>query len=143
METKTKNKFMTLFKILLGGIFLLFLFGWWVVFHVFFPMAPPSPHHGSISACTVSLQGTETVLNSTTIEQLFSKLEQATPTRHMSANDNPDVSVYYTIHFIVEEIPTSRRVFLYELGGQVYYEIPYGGIYKTDYDTLTLLTQEN
>lgn len=64
----------------------------------------------------------------------------ATPTREMSGNDHPDVSPYFQIDMDCTGFSDTRvRFYVYARGEQVYFEIPYGGIYKTDPRVLTFL----
>ena len=61
---------------------------------------------------------------------VLQSIDNAQPTRKMSANDYPTVETYYII-----EILSSVRVysyFIYKENSQVYIEIPYEGIYTSN-----------
>ena len=60
---------------------------------------------------------------------VLQSIDNAQPTRKMSANDYPTVETYYII-----EILSSVRVysyFIYKENSQVYIEVPYEGIYTS------------
>ena len=60
---------------------------------------------------------------------VLQSIDNAKPTRKMSANDYPTVETYYII-----EILSSVRVysyFIYKENSQVYIEVPYEGIYTS------------
>ena len=63
----------------------------------------------------------------------------AKPTRKMSVNDNPTVTLYYRIEVMSDQVVTIYYV--YEAYGKVYLEIPYQGIYTVDAAIFNLLNK--
>ena len=72
-------------------------------------------------------------------EEAMECISKAKPTRQQSLNDYPTARTYYGISIQTSDM--QYRYFVYEDGGQVYIEIPYEGIYKTDPELLDLVSQ--
>lgn len=70
------------------------------------------------------------------IEELFTYINAAEPTRIMSVNDYPDVRPYY----VVEKKSVDRyfRYMIYEDNGKTYVELPYEGVYTIDEKTIDI-----
>lgn len=64
------------------------------------------------------------------IGTVLQNINSAIPTRKMSVNDYPTVKDYYSIE-IISSVRT-YRYFIYEENSQVYIEVPYEGIYKSN-----------
>lgn len=70
-------------------------------------------------------------------EDLIEHISEAKPTRRQSVNDYPTVRDYYGVE--VQTTGKQYRYFVYEEGTQVYIEIPYTGIYKSNNKLLDLV----
>lgn len=136
--TQTPRK--KIINMVVGLVITLVLIGTYYVFDQFYPKAPKNFEFvGNLSNAQLD-NGEETLsLNDDAFYKLLLHLYQAKPTRQMSVNDHPTVGNYYKIDFDSDFNQFSQRLYLYEYGGQVYFEIPYCGIYKTDQGPLTLL----
>ncbi len=107
------------------------------VFDVVFPKAQPisCPNADEIEAVLISRNNEDKlVIGEEQIEELLQKISQAKPTRKMSVNDYPTAETYYKV-----DVSASRMYcyFIYEENSQVYVELPYEGIYKSDYNMLS------
>ncbi|MBR5316616.1 MAG: DUF5301 domain-containing protein, partial [Lachnospiraceae bacterium] len=71
------------------------------------------------------------------IEELFTYINVAEPTRRMSVNDYPSVRPYYVIE--IESFDRYFRYMIYEESGKVYVELPYEGIYVMDAKAIDVL----
>ena len=69
-------------------------------------------------------------INDLNLEELFSYIQKAEPTREQSLNDYPSGYGFFRIEVQTRE--REYRYFVYERGEQVYIEIPYEGIYTAD-----------
>ena len=115
----------------------------YVVFDVIFPKAQPvsCPTADEIFSVSVSRNNEDKfVIGEEQIKELLQKISQAKPTRKMSINDYPAAETYYEV-----EVSASRMYcyFIYEENSQVYVELPYEGIYKSDYNMLSFFAQED
>ncbi len=140
MEAKPKK---TKEKILLFLV-LLTLIGLYFVFDHIFPKA--SKHFEFIRTLSnhqVSYGGDPVHLSQAEFQALLDGLYEAKPTRKGSHSDHPQVNSYYQIDFDSDVDGIYPRLYLYEYGGEVYFEIPYGGIYKTNHNTLALLENKS
>lgn len=61
---------------------------------------------------------------------VLQNIDSAIPTRKMSINDYPTAKDYYNIE-IISSVRT-YRYFIYKENSQVYIEVPYEGIYKSN-----------
>ena len=115
------------------AVLLLVLIGGYSFINNIFPKARPlnSPEIENILSVSLAANEEDTVtVNRADFEELLRNINNAQPTRKMSVNDYPTVKPYYII-----DIQTSEReycYFIYEDGTQVYIEIPYAGIYKSN-----------
>ena len=75
----------------------------------------------------------------TDIIDILNYLSDAKPTRTMSVNDYPTVKSYYSIS--VDTTSRQYRYFLYVENSQVYIEIPYDGIYKSNQQFLGFIEE--
>lgn len=64
------------------------------------------------------------------IEELFTYINAAEPTRIMSVNDYPNVRPYYVVE--IKSDDTYFRYMIYEDNGKTYVELPYEGVYTID-----------
>ena len=71
--------------------------------------------------------------------EILKYITNAQPTRTMSVNDKPTAKAYYTIE--VDTAARQYRYFLYAENSQVYIEIPYEGIYKTNQQVLDFVAE--
>lgn len=138
MKEKRVKKGLTALISMVGGVVLL----GGAAYLQLFPMAQPSPDLGEMLSYEVSFGEENVNINETEFNQLISLLKQAEPTRRPSVNDHPSADSYYQINFEVDQSPSSRRVYVYEEDGKVFYEIPYGGIYQTEDQTFQLLSSD-
>ena len=70
------------------------------------------------------------LIETTDIDKILKNIIDAQPTREMSVNDYPATKAYYTIE--IDTVARQYRYFLYAENSQVYVELPYEGIYKTN-----------
>ena len=106
--------------------------GTYAVLDRLFPMAQPvsCPTADEIMSVSVGINSGESIiLNEELFFDLLEKISEAEPTRKMSVNDYPTAETYYKV-----EISADRMYcyFIYEESGQVYVELPYEGVYKSD-----------
>ncbi len=98
---------------------------------------PPSE---SISSVSLTQSGNSSVTaEAEDFEELLHNIRSALPTRRMSVNDSPSVKDYYTLSFETSE--REYRYFIYKESSQVYIELPYEGIYRSDRQVLDSLTE--
>lgn len=64
-------------------------------------------------------------------------IKMANPTRHISANERPDIRPYYEI--VVNTETQVYKYYIYSIENSVFLEIPYHGIYIIDEYVLDLL----
>ena len=111
------------------------------VFDNVFPMAEPikCPGADEIMSVSVSLNDDEEVILSEELFfELLKEISEGEPTRRMSVNDYPTAEMYYKI---VIEADRSYCYFVYDENGQVYVELPYEGVYKSDNAIISLLSE--
>ena len=75
-------------------------------------------------------------MNANDIEEVFKYLSEGEPTRQQAMDDHPVEKLYYAVLVLTAE--REYCYFIYEKGGQVYIEVPYEGIYKTQAALLDL-----
>ncbi len=122
-------------KLLIAGIVLIVsvvIAGAYFVFNNIFPKANPidCPAVESIISVSVACNDDAVVLSDADFETLLLNISNASPTRRQSLNDSPAVRPYYII-----TMETPARVyhyFIYKENSQVYVEMPYEGIYRSD-----------
>ena len=102
------------------------------MFNEIFPKAKPIriPNIEEISSISVAVNNDEEFeIEGVDLEELIEHIQNAEPTREQSVNDYPPKG------FFRIEVQTSEmeyRYFVYEIGEQVYIEMPYEGIYTAD-----------
>lgn len=138
MKEQTKKKLVQVLVATSGAVVTLGV-GGFIAYLNFFPVAQASPDLGNVLSYQVTFEQESVNMNENNFDELLSHLKSAKPTRQQSVNDRPIAESYYQINLEVDESPTSRRVYVYEDDGKVFYEIPYGGIYETDNQSLNLL----
>ena len=79
----------------------------------------------------------EIEMSGSEMEELFTYINAAGPTRIMSVNDYPDVRPYYVIE--IETVDRYFRYIIYERNGKVYVELPYEGVYTIDAKAIDIL----
>lgn len=119
-------------------ILCLSLIGGYFVFDSIFPKAGPisGPTQNRAnkdrlikSISLAKKDGSSVMVENEELGIVLQSIDNAKPTRKMSANDYPTVETYYII-----EILSSVRVynyFIYKENSQVYIEVPYEGIYAS------------
>ena len=126
--------------VIIVTIIVCMLFGGYLILDDIFPKADPIVQLEVGTVESVSLydnEDKEIVISDAELQKLFYYINDAKPTRAMSANDYPSVRTYYLI-----EIKTMERVFrymAYEEHGTAYIELPYEGIYVVESEMLEIL----
>ena len=126
--------------VIIVTIIVCMLFGGYLILDDIFPKADPIVQLEVGTVESVSLydnKDKEIVISDAELQKLFYYINDAKPTRVMSANDYPSVRPYYLI-----EIKTMERVFrymAYEEHGTAYIELPYEGIYVVETEMLEIL----
>ena len=98
-----------------------------------FPKASPINYPDTENILTITLinnSGGTLSVEATNFDKILKNFTDAKPTRKMSVNDYPTAKTYYTIK--IDTDSREYRYFLYSENSQVYIEIPYKGIYKTN-----------
>jgi hypothetical protein len=114
--------------------------GGYAVLDNIFPKADPIILPSKEDITTISLiqnNGSSVTVESEEFEYILQYISNAQPTRTMSVNDYPATKTYYTV-----EVTTPERVyrhFIYADNSQVYIEIPYEGVYKSNQQFLDFL----
>jgi len=107
--------------------------GGYAVLDRIFPRAEPinAPAAESITAVTLAQDhGSSLAVKTADFGEILKRITEAVPTRTMSVNDYPTAKTYYTIEIHTEA--ARERYFVYAENAQVYIEIPYEGIYKSN-----------
>lgn len=97
-----------------------------------FPKADPviCPELNEIESVLIAQnKGEYVAVSAEEIAELLQRISLSEPTRKMSVNDYPTAKTYYKL-----EISADRMYcyFIYQESGQVYVELPYEGVYKSD-----------
>ena len=79
----------------------------------------------------------EIELSDSEIEELFTYINEAEPTRIISVSDYPNVRPYYVVE--IESVDRYFRYMIYEENGKVYVELPYEGVYGVDEKAIDIL----
>lgn len=117
--------------------------GGYAVFDSIFPKVAPikCPDIQSVTSVTlVENNGVSVTVETTDFEEILTNITNGQPTRAMSVNDYPTAKSYYTVEVYTEA--RQYRYFLYVENSQVYIEIPYEGIYKTDHQFLDFVAEK-
>ncbi|MBQ9913297.1 MAG: DUF5301 domain-containing protein [Clostridia bacterium] len=94
----------------------------------------------SITAITlIQKDGSFVAVETADFGEILKNIANAQPTRTMSVNDYPTVKTYYTIE--VDTAARQYRYFLYAENSQVYVELPYEGIYKSNQQFLDFIAE--
>ena len=116
--------------------------GGYAVLNNIFPKADPIkfPDAESITAITfIQKDGSSVAVETADFGEILKNIANAQPTRTMSVNDYPTVKTYYTIE--VDAAARQYRYFLYAENSQVYVELPYEGIYKSNQQFLDFIAE--
>jgi len=110
------------------------------VLNKFFPKASPIqyPVTDNIQSASLSDNSDDTVvLDQAGLEELLLHISCAQPTRRISVNDYPSVKPHYTV--TIQTLEREYRYYVYEEDSQVYIEIPYSGIYRTNHQIIDFI----
>ena len=116
--------------------------GGYAVLNNIFPKADPIkfPDTESITAITlIQKDGSSVAVETADFGEILKNITNAQPTRTMSVNDYPTAKTYYTIE--VDTAARQYRYFLYAENSQVYIELPYEGIYKSNQQFLDFVAE--
>ena len=115
--------------------------GYAVIDHIF-PKAEPINCPTAESITTITLihnNGSSLLVETSYINEILENVAAAQPTRTMSVNDYPTAETYYTIE--VDATARQYRYFLYAENSQVYIELPYEGVYKSNQQFLDFVAE--
>ena len=116
--------------------------GGYAILNNIFPKADPIkfPDTESITAITlIQKDGSSVAVETADFGEILKNITNAQPTRTMSVNDYPTAKTYYTIE--VDTAARQYRYFLYAENSQVYIELPYEGIYKSNQQFLDFVAE--
>ncbi|MBE6776259.1 MAG: hypothetical protein E7543_08745 [Ruminococcaceae bacterium] len=116
--------------------------GGYVVLNNIFPKADPIKFSNTESITAITLiqkDGSFVAVETADFGEILKNIANAQPTRTMSVNDYPTVKTYYTIE--VDTAARQYRYFLYAENSQVYVELPYEGIYKSNQQFLDFIAE--
>ena len=116
--------------------------GGYAILNNIFPKADPIkfPDTESITAITlIQKDGSSVAVETADFGEILKNITNAQPTRTMSVNDYPTAKIYYTIE--VDTAARQYRYFLYAENSQVYIELPYEGIYKSNQQFLDFVAE--
>ena len=116
--------------------------GGYAILNNIFPKADPIkfPDTESITAITlIQKDGSSVAVETADFGEILKNITNAQSTRAMSVNDYPTAKTYYTIE--VDTAARQYRYFLYAENSQVYIELPYQGIYKSNQQFLDFVTE--
>ena len=114
--------------------------GGYAILNKIFPKADPIkfPDTESITAITlIQNDGSSVAIETADFGEILKNITNAQPTRTMSVNDCPTAKTYYTIE--IDTAARQYRYFLYAEKSQVYIELPYEGIYKSNQQFLDFI----
>lgn len=114
--------------------------GGYAVLDNIFPKADPirCPDTESVTAITlIQNDGSSVAIEIADLGEILKNITNAQPTRTMSVNDCPTAKTYYTIE--IDTAARQYRYFLYAEKSQVYIELPYEGIYKSNQQFLDFI----
>ena len=116
--------------------------GGYAILNNIFPKADPIkfPDTESITAITlIQKDGSSVAVETADFGEILKNITNAQPTRTMSVNDYPTAKTYYTIE--VDTAARQYRYFLYAENSQVYIELPYECIYKSNHQLLDFVAE--
>ena len=118
------------------------IIGGYAVLNNIFPKADPIkfPDTESITAITlIQKDGSSVAVETADFGEILKNITNAQPTRTMSVNDYPTAKTYYTIE--VDTDTRQYRYFLYTENSQVFIELPYEGVYKSNQQFLDFIEE--
>ena len=135
VTVKNKAIIISLIVVLCVGII-----GAYTVLDSLFPKAEPIsyPDFNEIKSVSIAQnKGDSITVSNEKFAELLEVISESEPTRKLSVNDYPTAETYYKI-----EVSANRMYcyFIYMEGTQVYVELPYEGIYKSDEYILSLVS---
>ena len=116
--------------------------GGYAVLNNIFPKADPIMCTDTESVTAITLiqnDGSSVAVEIADFEEILKNITNAQPTRTMSVNDYPTAKTYYTIE--VDTAARQYRYFLYAENSQVYIELPYECIYKSNHQLLDFVAE--
>lgn len=117
------------------------LMGALYLFNSAFPKAEPirHPELEKVISITLSCNTPERTIPMSEVyyKDLIQYISEAKPTRKQTLDDYPSNRPYYGIE--VQTTGRQYRYFIYEEGEQIYIEMPYTGIYKSENELLDLV----
>ena len=105
-----------------------------------FPEADPISCPTAESITTITLAQNDSpslIVEAADAREILKHITDAVPTRAMSVNDYPTAKTYYSIE--IDTVERYYRYFLYVENAQVYIELPYEGIYKSNQQFLDFI----
>ena len=114
--------------------------GGYAILNNIFPKADPikCPDTESVTAITlIQNDGSSVAIETADFGEILKNITNAQPTRTMSVNDCPTAKTYYAIE--IDTAARQYRYFLYAEKSQVYIELPYDGIYKSNQQFLDFI----
>ena len=121
-------------------VFVVLVTGAYLAYDSIFPKAGPIKQLKLSEIDTIYIYNNNEIeieMSDVEIEELFTYINVAEPTRRMSVNDYPSVRPYYVIE--IESFDRYFRYMIYEENGEVYVELPYEGIYVMDAKAIAIL----
>ena len=118
------------------------IIGGYAILDNIFPKAKTINCPATESIATITLienNENSLVVDQTDIGEIVKNITDAIPTRAMSVNDYPTAKTYYTIE--VDTDTRQYRYLLYAENSQVYVELPYEGIYKSNQQFLDFIEE--
>ena len=116
--------------------------GGYAVLDRIFPVAKPISSPAIESVATITLiekGGSSLAVDAADFGEILKNIAEAKPTRAMSVNDYPAVKTYYTIEVVT--VARRYRYFVYAESEQVYIELPYEGVYKSNRQFLDYIAE--
>ncbi len=112
----------------------------YAVFSSLFPKAKPINAPTAEDTVSIALIRNDTTahVEPAAFEDFLKIITNASATRIMSVNDYPTAKTYYIIE--IHTTAHTYRYFTYEENFQVYIEIPYEGVYKSNRQLLDLIS---
>ena len=118
------------------------IIGGYAVLDNIFPKAKTINCPAAESITTITLienNGSSLVVEQEDVGKIVKNITDAIPTRTMSVNDYPTAETYYTIE--VDTDTRQYRYFLYAENSQVFIELPYEGVYKSNQQFLDFIEE--
>ena len=111
----------------------------YLALNTFFPKARPIsfPAAESVSAGSITAENVSAAIQPETLNVLVQHILRAEPTRRKSVNDAPAAEPCYLVR--LQTSGGEFRCYIYEEAAQVYIEVPYEGIYRSEQEVLDLI----